>query len=513
MNLTEQQTKIIESTGNIKVNAVAGSGKTFTMLEYAKKLPLNANILYLVYNKSVKDEAIEKTKLLGLLNVKVETIHSLAYKHIVSGSDFKIKMTDYKIHDIADILGIKQNESEPLSHFITASLVKNIYSYFFCSEHLSLNEAIKDYVRNFAPNPLIFKGDNNINKIAKYTRTFINKMMNGEIELIHDCYLKIFQMKNKQLNYQYILVDECQDANPAMIDIINKQLNTTKIFVGDVNQQIYRWRYAINALNLVDCDMYNLSNSFRFNSDIAFVANEVLQYKKILKIDSGASVTGLGTSTNIQTRAILARTNIGLLSRAFTYVDDTIDSNTQDIYFEGNINSYTFTEEGTSLYDVLNLYQGNKHRIKDKLILSMKSFGDLEDYVEEVEDKSLKTMIDCVLKFKGSLPFLINRLKERNCRTKEEARIVFSTVFKSKGMEYDEVELVSDFISNNTFDVKDEEDLQELLEEKDKLNDEINILYVAVTRAKVKLIIPKSITPKTVSENDSICFNLKQPNK
>ncbi|WP_197743791.1 UvrD-helicase domain-containing protein [Candidatus Nitrosacidococcus tergens] len=36
MSLTEEQRKIIQAKGNLKINAVAGSGKTTTIIEYAK---------------------------------------------------------------------------------------------------------------------------------------------------------------------------------------------------------------------------------------------------------------------------------------------------------------------------------------------------------------------------------------------------------------------------------------------------------------------------------------------
>ena len=39
MKLTREQEEIINSEGDIKVNAVAGSGKTSTIIEYAKARP------------------------------------------------------------------------------------------------------------------------------------------------------------------------------------------------------------------------------------------------------------------------------------------------------------------------------------------------------------------------------------------------------------------------------------------------------------------------------------------
>ena len=52
MELTPEQLDIINSTGNIKINAVAGSGKTTTVIEYAKARPTTSKILYLAFNKS-----------------------------------------------------------------------------------------------------------------------------------------------------------------------------------------------------------------------------------------------------------------------------------------------------------------------------------------------------------------------------------------------------------------------------------------------------------------------------
>ena len=55
----------------------------------------------------------------------------------------------------------------------------------------------------------------------------------------------------------------------------------------------------------------------------------------------------------------------------------------QRLYFEGNIHSYTYADDGASLYDVLNLYNYKFDYIRDKLIKQMKSLKDLEDYVEK----------------------------------------------------------------------------------------------------------------------------------
>src|SRR3954471_23840178 len=109
MKLTPEQQAIIHSAGNMKINAVAGSGKTTTIIEYAKTRPINSRILYLAFNRSVKLEAIKKFEQGNLINVVVETAHSLAYKNIVFKYGYKVRALGYKTHEIAEVLGLTGN--------------------------------------------------------------------------------------------------------------------------------------------------------------------------------------------------------------------------------------------------------------------------------------------------------------------------------------------------------------------------------------------------------------------
>jgi superfamily I DNA and RNA helicase len=62
MKLTKEQEEIINSDKlSFKINAVAGSGKTTTLLEYAKKNS-HLKILYLAYNKSLQVSLQDKLK-------------------------------------------------------------------------------------------------------------------------------------------------------------------------------------------------------------------------------------------------------------------------------------------------------------------------------------------------------------------------------------------------------------------------------------------------------------------
>lgn len=499
MEFTKEQQDIINSIGNIKINAVAGSGKTTTVIEYAKARPKTSRILYLAFNKSVKLEATKKFADKSLHNVRVETAHSLAYKQIVFRNNYRLRPFGYKTYEIAELLGL-QATGEKHAKYIVANHINKFITYFCNSnkakvQDLNYLETISDpkakkFVSTFYP------------YIEKQTRLLLSKMNRGEIEITHDFYLKKFQLSNPKLNYDYILFDEGQDASAAMLDVFFNQ-NATKVIVGDTHQQIYGWRFAINSLEKADFKTYQLSTSFRFSQTIADLAVEILKWKKIIEIEAPFQISGRGKPGKIKSKAVIARTNLGLLLKAIEYV--TEKKRVENIYFEGNINSYTYAEEGASLYDILSLYNGKRRLIKDKLIKQMKNIEELEEYIETTEDVQLGMMVEVIKEYGNSIPSIINKIKKKHIDTdnKEHAEMIFSTVHRCKGMEYDAVQIVDDFISEEKLEKLVSDTKKEGLDF-DKLNEEINLLYVAITRAKNSLYIPETLMPAELEESEQI---------
>jgi F-box protein, helicase, 18 len=497
MLLTDEQQAIISSKGNIKINAVAGSGKTTTLIAYAKSRPTTAKILYIAFNKSVRLEAARKFDDLGLKNVSVETAHSLAYKHIVRKHNYKVRPQGYTSQDIAKILEI-QGTGDAHVEYIIANHINKFVSYFCNSSAQKVQDV--NYLDTMSEGPAKHFVASCYPYIENKTRVFLAKMNGGEIEVTHDFYLKKFQLSNPRLYVDYILFDEAQDASPTMLDVVVRQ-SATKIIVGDTHQQIYSWRYAVNSLEQVNFPVFHLSNSFRFGPDIANLAVEILGQKEIFGIDiDGFKIIGCGTSTKIKTKAVIARTNLGLLVKAIEYVSET--QRVSNIYFEGNINSYTYADEGASLYDVLNLYNNTKDKIRDALIKSMKDMSALEEYIKKTEDVQLGMMYELVKEYGNQIPGIIRKIKDKHIEDddKSKAEMIFSTVHRCKGMEYDQVLLVNDFASEDTLETaafdagKSPLDLTRNIEE-------INLLYVAITRAKYRVFIPENLLPAIILPN------------
>ncbi len=505
MEFTKEQKDIINSTGNIKINAIAGSGKTTTVIEYAHAHPKNSKILYLAFNKSVKLEAIKKFKEKGLHQVNVETAHSLAYKSIVFKNNYKLKPQGYKTYELVDLLQLKGN-SEQLTEYVIANHINKFAAYFCNSDKQKVKDlnyldivASKEsqtFVRSF------------YHYIEQQTRILLAKMNKGEIGITHDFYLKKYQLSNPVLNYDYILFDEGQDASPAMLDVFLRQ-KATKVIVGDSHQQIYGWRHAVNSLESTDFKTLQLSSSFRFSQNIANLAMKTLEWKNILTDFKGIPIKGLGHSKAKNSKAILARTNLGLLLNAINFI--TENRFIKNIYFEGNINSYTYADDGASLYDVLNLYNGKYDRIRDKLIKKMKSLSDLEEYIEKTEDMQLGLMLDIVREYGNEIYGIIKEIKDKHIDNddKDQAEVIFSTVHRCKGMEYDEIYIVNDFITEDKLEKLKSDPKAPI--DIPKLNEEINLLYVAITRAKNTVHIPESLLPVGFKPNKHIHIIKEEP--
>lgn len=490
LSLTAEQLAVIESTGNIAINAVAGSGKTTTIVEYAASRPANARILYLAFNKSVKLEAARKFEARGLKNVKIETAHSLAYRAL--GHRYQLKSQGYKTHEIAELLQLSSN-GEKHTEYIIANHINRFVTYFCNSD----KQKVQDL--NYIDTLFDEKTKSFVHSLYKHiedgTRLLLAKMDKGELAVTHDFYLKKFQLSNPVLPFDYILFDEGQDASAAMLDVFMKQ-KAVKVIVGDMHQQIYSWRYAVNSLANTDFKSLQLSTSFRFPQDIAELASQILQWKDYLHDYKPVSIKGKGKLQKEASKATIARTNLGLLFNAIGYITD--NRKAKHIYFEGNINSYTYADEGASLYDVLNLYNENKDRVRDKLIQSMNSMDDLKEYIEKTEDGQLGMMVEIVEEYGNEIFDILKSLKSLHTgdEEKHKAEMVFSTVHRAKGMEYGEVFLVDDFVTEAKLEkVESEKDNKKDPPNLAKWNEEINLLYVAVTRARNKLHLPAALAP------------------
>lgn len=479
--LTEEQSSVVYAHGNCKVVAVAGSGKSHTLYNYAKIRP-NKKGLYLVYNASNRSEAAGKAKSMGL-NLNVQTAHSLARGGLKR--KFKVFKGNVPLELIINLCGIQKgsvHERYSFAQMISDGLhaaCNRMDGNIYHSDFKDFDEGLVK--KMFSPT-------------IDCVRWLLKEMAVGTIPCTHDFYLKVYAKQNPMLGYDYILFDEGQDANEVMLDVFLKQRKPVKVIVGDPAQQIYSWRGAVNALNKVNFPQYALTGSFRFGEDVARMANYVLRWKKYIGVKGGVECRGLREDAHLVDggTGYLCRSTVGLFKKM---VEVYIESQPK-FFIEGGKQGNKFFASGKLMSDVYFLFAQKKNRISSELIGSFDHISELYEFAKNTGNRDVKSLVELIFTYKSEV-FEYKKLMMGNIVTKkEEADVFFSTVHKAKGQEYPFVELDDTFIKLQDVKLLNEAIHNEQtsiggLSEPMKLaiqemNEEINILYVAITRAMNK---------------------------
>jgi len=140
--------------------------------------------------------------------------------------------------------------------------------------------------------------------------------------------------------------------------------------------------------------------------------------------------------------------------------------------------------------DLMSLYYRKHNNIKNPMLKSLSSIQDAIKYSEKINDVELGNIARIIQTHGKDLKNHIKYIKSIYTENKNYAEITFSTTHKSKGMEYDVVYLENDFVKLNDLRIFSDyyakcqiKDIN-LETERQRLNEEINILYVALTRTK-----------------------------
>lgn len=476
---TQEQLDIIEAAKQydlIKINAAAGAAKTTSLSMISQEIVCKT--LMLVFNKAAQVDAKGRFP----SHVETRTTHSLAYQAI--GCNYQQKL------------------SRPMGRYVNVAFTGNeIAKYygikpirvggdgFINSNHLGL--LVRKTVASFETSNSDVLGGNNVPKgeldklqerlpsmieeeVSKVIVEYAQMLWDDRVDLCtdvlatHDTYLKLFQLSKPQLGFDMILADEFQDTTDCVLDIVMSQTNAKTIVVGDDKQAIYAWRNAINALGKIEAPEYTLSTSFRFGDQVADVARCILRNKKELNgLSSIPSEVGEDVVDKSQPFTVLYRTNAKLLLDAV----DSINKGKR-VNIEVDVRDFC-----NMMASAVALHSGDRRKVKHEEIVPFDSWRDLVD--ESETHPELGRIVGLIKK--GQANRVMSALTKHS--NSDHAQIVFTTAHKSKGREWDQVILANDFQSH--FDSKGKYVGLSTAEQ--------NLLYVAATRAKMKLNINKTV--------------------
>jgi len=465
MNRTKQQQAILDCIENtddhLIISAGAGTGKTTTIVEAAQSIG-NVKAAFLAFNKSIATELNNKLP----DGVEAKTFHAFGFAAIRSAG-IKTKVNNYKLNNIIKELLGDDYYFAPLKKLI--SLVKG--SLIEGTDVKSINQLIDKYNINFGSDREEVIGIRAIPAILTLCKTQTHHIDFDDMiwmPLVNDYPLP---------QYDVLFVDEAQDFNESQRVLISKCVNGGRcIIVGDENQAIYGFRGADSQS--IDMFRQRLETGTRKISEFPLsiswrcpnaVVKEANRYVKSLQAADNAidgSVVVDAPFFPQKGDIVLCRYNAPLISAFY------------DLISQGK-SAYILGRDMTKgLITAVQKISKNNHMGVDefKNLFSQDfkyNYSRLMSINKENQAMALEDKKDCIMIFvekATTVGGIIEEIK-KVFDGKDHGDIMLSTVHKAKGLEADNVYILA----------------TERMPHPLGNNEENNICYVAITRAKKNL--------------------------
>lgn len=485
--LSPQQIAVLEyiltGHGSAVIEAVAGAGKTFTLIEILKAIK-NSDVLFCAFNKAIANEITDRIDPIGI-DCKVSTIHALgfaAYRNIQK----RVKVDGFKLNNIAksEFTG----EYADLQSFAIAATdmakqvglgvlkdENNDNNWYEMCEHFSLFDSLPDK----------YTTDRGIDA-ARYLLNASNNLMNI-VDFSDMIYMPILKKARVQ-QYDYILLDEAQDTNSTRRALVKMMLKPQGrlIAVGDPHQAIYGFTGADSDSLAMIKEEFNavtlpLSVTFRCPKSIVTVANQWVNH--IEAHDSAPE--GIVDSCDYQDiakvatkdDAIICRLTKPLVELAYNLLRQNVACKVEGRKIgEGLVN---ICKKWKGVKNVAEL-QVKVENWAEREITKHKAKGN-DSRCQNIEDQA-ETLYIFMAQCEESDPVstLIGKIQALFTETKERQNVlILSTIHRSKGREWNRVfALGMETYSPSKWARKAWE-----------LEQEDNLCYVQVTRAKKQLTL------------------------
>lgn len=468
---------IREGSGHSIIGAVAGSGKTTTLVKGFEYLPTGLSTLFVAFNKAIAEEL--SVRIPQDKGIECSTLHSFGFKACMNAFG-RVKMDKFKVPNLLkDIPSIPKDAYWPIQKAV--SICK---AYIIDSKGINVDTVLE----------ITSKHDISYN-VEEYT---YGQFLSDVVKVLNLCKSQtniidfddmiwlpiILNLRLRQ--FDRVFVDEAQDLNLSQLEMVCRAVkpNGRITVVGDDRQGIYGFRGAASgAMALMrerlDAKEFPLSITYRCPKSVVRLASKYVPDFTASETAIEGSVTNQSIQDMIKNAIagdlIVSRTNAPLARLAYKFIA---------MEKRARIKGKDF---GDQLVSIVKKYQKDLKRgntvssiqsflswillWEDKQIEIIKGkYESWEKVAESVNDKAdcirvITSRCNTVSEIIASIETLFSDLNDSNS-------ITLSTTHKAKGLEYKNVFCLEDTYSR-----------------KDTSLEEENLYYVAITRAKENLIL------------------------
>ncbi len=456
-------TDIANGTGNTQVDALAGTGKTSTIVEGFYHVPNGKSSLMCAFNKSIQAELETRAP----NGVEVKTLHSLGYAACRKafpklGAPDKNKLDGY----------IKAEKGDDRETFeLRASLEKaiSLSKGYLASTPKEIDEVMDRHEIDIC------------NESRESFITSVIKIMDATKKDTHrvdfDDMIWMPNVLGLNLNkYGMVFIDEAQDLNLAQINLALNSVSSNGriISVGDEHQAIYGFRGAdSNAINNIVSRLNSkrmpLSVTYRCAKSIVEMAKTLvpeIEYAPNAEEGKVDYCSFQQMEDNVKPGDfILSRVNAPLIKWCLILLKAGIPANVQGRDMGKNLLSLIKKSAAHSVDGFLSWLNDYESMEVERMNNAKRDSSVISDKVD-----CLRTLCEGTRSL-DDVKVNIDRLFKDG---DDKSRVILSSTHKAKGLERERV-----FMLNDTY-------------KPGKSVEETNLAYVAYTRAKQELYLVSS---------------------
>ena len=476
MELTDEQKQVVSfikanSNTNIGIEASAGCGKTSTLLECLKQLPIKNKVKFYAFSNVIANELKEKVP----STAKVSTVHATGYS-VLNENCNRLILSEGKVAGFVSKYAKKNPKlDKKFIHHVTELLQKHSLTLLDLSDE-SLTATCNRFSINVCPSWYVY-----VREVQSIIDKYNEKNLNTVLKIdFNDMVVLPIKYDLQFTQYDTVFMDEAQDMGECHKEILLRSVkpNGRFVVVYDRRQNIFSFASAdIRVLDGLllrgNASIYSLSYSFRCAKSIVSHCLSVYGNFKPFKDNKQGDVKN-GSIKDIQGRseAVLCR-NTKPLFDVYAYLAGK------------GISSYIKGKDfGQELIKLLKKYRG-----ENPFTTAMQ----LDNYLSDIENSLFGVgvskpkltkkyiaeyekviIIKKVLANTNSVSDSIKKLT--TIFTEKGKGIPLMTIHKSKGLEFDSVFVVRNDLLPSKY-----------AETKDEIIQERNLDWVLRSRAKNKL--------------------------
>lgn len=470
--------------GNSFVQAVAGAGKTTTLVHGTKNM--KGKKLLVAFNKKIADELAKRIVEMEISDADAKTFHSIGLAAWGKFVGKFPKIDGYKVSNIIQKLEMDIDYVSFVKKLV--SLAKQ--TGFDYTADVSKWEAIVDRHDLSADLPKKASVQTGLEYAVDVLK--INNQTRDIVDFDDMIYFPVLNKIKMPVQYDWVMVDEAQDTNPVRRELAKMLVKPRgrMIWVGDKHQAIYGFTGAdADAVDQIirefKCSELPLTVTYRCPKAVVAVSQAYVSHIEAHESAPEGTVSNISREDFTKTLEKMTPTDVVLCRKTAPLVKTAYQMIRQGIacQIEGR------SDIGAQILAMLSKWKRVKTLADFLDKLTDWELGQIEKYKDQ---KGKEMLLESIKDRAETIRVLCEGCEDMECVKKKvatmfgdlregekPARVILSTVHKAKGREWQNVFVLgfSEYMPSP------------MAKQKWQMEQENNLIYVAFTRAQSTLTL------------------------